>query len=131
MICIIALLILADMKFWIFNRICGISPRDYTRTSMWVIKRQILRFAHENDRLPINFEELLPIPNLANRTTDWWGNPIRYRADPKGIIYLESSGGNVWPRNPREGLPLTYSFPSKKPTGEWSDEMVNLTEENK
>jgi hypothetical protein len=96
---------------------------------MWGIKRRILRFAHENNRLPYSFDELPLIPNLSNKTTDWWGNPIQYKVNAEGIVYLKSSGGNVWGRNPREGLPITRSFPANKPTGEWSDELVELIED--
>lgn len=122
------LLALVFLDFAI-GRCCGVPPRDGTRATMWGIKRRVLRYAHENGKLPTSLENLPEIPRLGNRTTDWWGNPIQFEVDAEGIATLSSAGGRVWGYRPREGEPRVCRFPTKKPNGEWSDELVDFIRE--
>jgi hypothetical protein len=108
------------------SRCCGIPPRDSTRTTMWSIKRRILRYAHENGSLPTTLENLPEIPGHANKTRDWWGNPIRFEVDAGGIVTLSSDGGRSWGYKPQQGAPLVCRFRPKKANGEWSDELVDF-----
>ena len=96
---------------------------------MWGIKRRILKYAHENGRLPKSLVGLPEIPGQGDRTTDWWGNPIKYELSADGFVTLSSAGGTVWFHRPKDGAPLVCRFPSKKPNGEWSDELVPFVED--
>lgn len=115
----------------VIELVCGISPHDDTRTTMWGMKRRILRFAHQNGRLPSSVDELPRIPNMSDKITDWWGNPIHFEVTVEGVVILRSAGGRAMFRNPSEGKPLVRSFPSKTPKGEWADEMVHFYEEDR
>ena len=84
---------------------------------------------HENGRLPTNLDNLPEIPGHGNETTDWWGNPIQFEVDSSGVVTLKSNGGKVWGYKPREGAPVICRFPTKKPTGEWCDELVDFIKE--
>ena len=108
------------------RRCCGVPPRDSTRATMWEVKRRILRYAHENGKLPTSLDGLPEIPAHGKKITDWWGNSIQFEVDSAGIVTLTSAGGRVWGYNPREGAPLVCRFPTKKPTGEWSNELVDF-----
>jgi hypothetical protein len=110
-------------------RTISISPHEDTATTMWMIKRRMLRFAHENNRLPTSLADLSAIPGHRNRNTDWWGNSIRFDVDADGIVTLRSAGGSAWIWNPQEETPLTYRFRAKEPTGNWSNEFVEFIRE--
>lgn len=121
----VAGVVLALVLFnWVFNRCFGIPPHADTATSMWGVKRRILRYAHEHGELPDNLENLPRIPRLRGKTTDWWGNPIQFEVDSEGIATLSSPGGKVLGYHPREGRPIVRKFPTKGPSGEWSGELV-------
>jgi hypothetical protein len=122
---VVAALALVLFTFAI-QRFCGIPPQDSTRAHMWGIKRRVLRFAHENGELPCSLKNLPTIPGLSSKITDWWGNPIQFAVDFEGIATLRSPGGKVWGYRLQEGAPLVCKFPTKKPTGEWSDELVDF-----
>jgi hypothetical protein len=108
----------------------GIEPGSYNRTVMWVIKRRILKFAHQNDRLPKDLSELPIMPGYHNGLNDWWGNPIQLEMDDKGIASLKSAGGILWLHDAKDGVPLALRFPTKTSTGEWSDELVNFLKDD-
>jgi hypothetical protein len=113
----------------LFERFLFMSPQERTRAAMSAIKRRILRFVHQNGRLPSSLDEIPSIPNFFNEITDWWGNRIRFDVDPAGIITLRSPGGRAWCRKASEGMPVVLTFPYKTPTGEWEDELVGFYEE--
>ena len=47
-------------------------PENHTATTMYPLKRQILKFAVAHDRLPHTLSELPPLDGFTNRTTDVW-----------------------------------------------------------
>src|SRR5947199_10387699 len=56
-------------------------PENHTSTYMYPLKTRILRFAKMNNRLPSTLSELPPLDGFINRTTDIWGNEIKYTVD--------------------------------------------------
>ena len=108
----------------------GMRPSDATKTSMWVMKRRIMRYAHEHGRLPTSLSELPDIQGTMNRNVDWWGNPITYVANQDGLVTLRSPGGPVWGYSKREGAPIERSFWARASDGEWSDELVDFIEQH-
>ena len=120
-------LILLD---FIIHRCFGIPPRDFTRANMSCVKCRILKYAHQHGRLPDRLDALPDMPpGYVNETTDWWGNPIHFEVDAQGIVTLGSHGGRAWGYKPRESEPVVCKFPTKKPSGEWSDELVDFISE--
>jgi hypothetical protein len=127
----VVMLAIALLAFdFVFFRTFGIPPRALTRTRMWVIKRRVLQYAHHNGSLPKRIDNLPEMPGYDNETIDWWGNSIHYEVEPDGRVVLSSEGGSVWGYKASEGAPLTCRFPSKDPSGEWSDELVDFIEDN-
>lgn len=97
------------------RRCCGVPPRDSTRATMWEVKRRILRYAHENGKLPTSLDGLPEIPAHGKKITDWWGNSIQFEVDSAGIVTLTSAGGRVWGYNPREAHPSYADFRRRSP----------------
>jgi hypothetical protein len=120
---------------WAFDltstRVFGLSPHEDTYTSMSMIKRRILRYAHEHNRLPNCISELPTVAGHRNKDTDWWGNPIQFEFDCNGIATLTSKGGCSWTWNAKEGMPMVLRFRTKDTHGKWVDEMVEFIEENR
>ena len=84
---LVAVLIALLMLFLIdlgIREYCSVPPLGAIDATIWVIKRRVLRFARENNRLPDNIYNLPEIAGMGNSTTDWWGNQIRFSVDSKG-----------------------------------------------
>jgi hypothetical protein len=91
------------------------SAEARTATTMWGLKRRILRYAREHGRMPASLSDLPPMQGYSNKTTDAWFRPIAYEVDDEGVVTLSS---------PVVGL----SFPSRGSDGRWSDEFVKWSE---
>jgi hypothetical protein len=91
------------------------SAEATTATTMWGLKRRILRYAREHGRLPASLSDLPPMQRYSNRTTDAWFRPIAYEADDEGVVTLSSPV-------------VALSFPSRGADGRWSDELVKWSE---
>jgi hypothetical protein len=91
-----------------------------TATTMSVIKKRILRFAHLNNDLPQSLAGLPEIRGYDNGVVDDWGHAINYEVSPSGLVTLRSSGRG----RDGKGADIVATFPSHDAKGGWSDELV-------
>jgi hypothetical protein len=92
-----------------------VSARATTASTMSVLKRRILRYARNHQRLPARISDLPELPGFTNSSRDAWYRPIRYDVSPEGVVTLSSPA--AW-----------YSFPARSSDGQWSDELVDWLE---
>jgi hypothetical protein len=107
------------------QRLLGVPPHDFTRTRMWGIKRRVLRYAHENNSLPLSLDNIPVIAGHSADVVDWWGNSIEYVKGPNDLIILKSRGGLVPFYRRTEGRPVVCRFYAKRKDGVWEDELCN------
>jgi len=100
-----------------------VPPRELTDAHMWGVKRRIIRYAHEHNRLPSSLQALPKIPGLGAKTTDAWGREITYIVGPGDHVTLSS-------RPPSGAGPdIIRSFRTKNSQREWVAEMEPWTTE--
>ena len=95
---------------------------------MYPLKRRILLFANSNDRLPQTLSELPPLEGFTNRTTDVWGNEIKFIIDGTTVTLLSygkdrKSGGSG------DDLDVIGSFDAKTIDGKWADGTSDVSSE--
>ena len=96
-------------------------PEDYTATTMEPLKTRILRFAKANNRLPDALSDLPPLEGFTNKTTDVWGNEIRYGVSGSTITLI-SYGKDQKPGGSGDDRDVVGVFDSKSVDGKWVDE---------
>lgn len=69
------------LMIWMKIDLGDLPPENFTSTTMYGLKRQILLYAEQNNRLPNTVDELPPIEGFDNRVTDVWGNKIIMQID--------------------------------------------------
>jgi hypothetical protein len=98
----------------------NLPPENYTSSTMYPLKRRILRFANTNDRLPHLLSELPPLEGFTNRTTHVWGNEIKFIVDGTTITLL-SYGKDQEPGGSGDDRDVIGIFDAKTVDGEWAD----------
>src|SRR5207248_57877 len=61
-----------------------------TRGTIWVVKRRILLYAHEKNRLPSSLADIPKLPSFDNSIMDAWGWPLHYQINDNGTVTLKS-----------------------------------------
>ena len=92
---------------------------------MHMSKRRILRYAHQNNRLPDNLDILPEIPGYSNRIKDGWGNKLIYNINSDNTVTLISYGRDGIKRGDGDNKDMAGIFPIKKKNGEWEDDLCN------
>jgi len=99
----------------------GLPPDSATSTDMYVIKRRILHYAKQNNKLPKPVDELPPLEGFVNRNTDYWGNKIVIQIDGT-TVSLISYGKDNKPGGTGANLDMIAVFDAKTRSGTWADE---------
>ena len=101
-------------------------PYDYTTSTMSVIKRRIIIYAHINNQLPRDLSSLPKIEGKSNRILDGWGRPILYHIDEKnGVVTLKSLGESGDPTCKGSKPCIIRKFRPKTEEGQWADELTD------
>jgi type II secretion system (T2SS) protein G len=98
----------------------SLPPENHTSTAMYPLKKRILRFANTHDRPPHALSELPPLEGFTNRTTDVWGNEIKYIVDGTTITLL-SYGKDQRPGGNGDARDVIGIFEAKNVDGKWAD----------
>ena len=101
-----------------------IPPRSLTNTTMWVLKRRILQFAHSHGELPHTLTALPEMQGYDTSTRDEWGRDIVFEVSTSGIVTLRSLGRDGVVGGSGNDADMIGSFPSRDADGRWNDEMV-------
>ncbi len=110
---------LFDLRTYLRTLECG-----STETTMWVIKRRILRFAQSHNKLPQSLSELPNMTGYDNSVSDQWGRAITYEVSSSGLVTLTSLGRDGKVDGSGKGGDIVATFPSHDTKGGWSDELV-------
>jgi hypothetical protein len=116
-----ALILLLLAAFFLVDTI---PPRSLTVTRMFVTKRRILQFAHQNNKLPSTLAELPAMPGYDTETTDAWKRPLDYSTDDSGVVTLRSLGADKRPGGDGDNRDMTGVFISRDAQGNWQEELT-------
>ena len=119
---VVGILFLAEMCL-----VETVPPRSLTATRMHMVKRRILRYAREHNRLPPDLSVLPQIEGYDNSIHDAWGNTLIYEVDAEGMVTLKSFGKDGIAGGTGNDKDIVRSFPSRDSKGQWSDELVDWT----
>ena len=109
------------LTIWVKADFGEFTPDSSTTTTMYVLKRRILHFAKENNKLPNTIDELPEIEGFDNRDTDGWGWKIKMKIDGSEVSLISYGKDNL-PGGGAANLDLIAIFEAKKKSGEWADE---------
>ncbi|MFZ2642307.1 MAG: type II secretion system protein GspG [Verrucomicrobiia bacterium] len=101
-----------------------IPPTSQTADAIHMCKRRIQRYAIEHNALPSALIETKEIEGYDNSIKDAWGRPIIYGVDTNGLVTLASLGKDNKPGGTGDGADMIGVYPSRQPSGRWSDELV-------
>ena len=116
----------SDFLGLIFDRA---SNDTMTRTRMWVVKRRILAYAHQNNRLPASLAEIPVMPGYDNSIEDGWGRALHYEVSGNGTVTLSSLGRDGLPGGEGDDADIVVKFATKTTDGRWSDPLVEWSRE--
>lgn len=101
-----------------------IPPTSLTVSRMFVTKRRIMEFAHQQNRLPSSLAELPPwLPNHDSKTTDAWKRPLDYSVDATGLVTLRSLGADQQPGGEGDNRDFVGVFSTRDSQGKWRNEL--------
>lgn len=100
-----------------------IPPESMTVTRMYVIKRQIVRFARSQGHIPRDIRGL-PTIKFDNEIVDGWGRTIRYSIDSDGSVVLVSLGRDGIKGGINADADIVRKFFPRMADGSWADETV-------
>jgi hypothetical protein len=100
-----------------FAWVCGISPYEMTHTAMVETFVRINQYAEVHRSLPPSLDVLPKRDGYANRTTDGWNRPLRYRVTSNGVITLQSFGADGKPGGSGENADIVQSYLSRRIDG--------------
>jgi hypothetical protein len=106
-----------------------IPPSGVTHSSIHMCKRRVQRYAIEHNVLPTTLNETKEIEGFNTAIEDYWGHPILYSVDAKGLVTLSSYGKDNKPGGTGDDADLVGVYPSRQPNGKWSDESVQWTKD--
>jgi hypothetical protein len=109
------------LMLWMKADLGDVYPDSATSTSMYVIKRRILHYAKENNKLPHSVDELPVLEGFFNHNTDYWGGKIIIQVEGT-TVSLISYGKDMKPGGTGENLDLIAIFEAKTSSGSWADE---------
>jgi hypothetical protein len=94
-----------------------IAPVETTQTAMGETFARINIYAEANKAVPQSLEALPRREGYANRITDGWNRPLRYRETEDGIITLTSFGADGKQGGGGVNADISQSYYSKRPDG--------------
>lgn len=109
------------LMLWMKADLGEVYPDSITSTTMHVIKRRILHYGKQNNRLPSSVEELPDLKGFYSSNTDYWGGKIMIRVDGTKVSLI-SYGKDMKPGGKGANLDLIAVFDAKASTGAWADE---------
>ncbi|HEX3999588.1 MAG TPA: type II secretion system protein GspG [Pirellulales bacterium] len=122
---LLATLVVAGCESLSASLVDRVPPRALTESTERVLKRRILKYARQHDRLPPDLAALDEMPGYDNDTTDAWGNPILYTVGSDGSVTLTSFGSDGKPGGTGDAADIINRFAPKQADGTWSDELVD------
>lgn len=102
-----------------------IPPRSLTHGAMHMSKRRILRYAHQNNKLPENIDILPEISEYSNRIKDAWNRKLIYNINQDNTITLISYGRDGIQGGDGDSKDMIGIFSYKKENGEWENELCD------
>ena len=106
-----------------------IPPVSQTYGAIHMCKRRIQLYAMEHNALPSSLSEIEEINGYDNSIKDAWGHPIIYNVDKDGLVTLTSLGRDNKPSGIGDNRDMVGIYPSRRPDGKWSDEMVEWSKD--
>lgn len=103
----------------------AVPPKPLTHGAIHMSKRRVLRYAHQNNKLPENLEILPEIPGKSNRIKDAWGRKLIYIINHDNTITLISYGKDGIINGEGDNKDMIGIFYYKKKNGRWEDELCN------
>lgn len=103
-----------------------IPPNSRTKTTIFAVKRRILRYAHTHNHLPADLSVLPVLEGKGNSVLDGWGQPIVYEVDLQENVTLMSFGKDRASGGVNENTDTFCTFPTRDARGEWRDELEVL-----
>ena len=98
-------------------------PRASTGTTMWVMKRRVIRFAEAHGHLPASVDELPEIPGKRNSLRDAWGRRIKMSINGTQVTFT-SLGRDNQPGGEGDDADMIGIFETSRREGGWEEELV-------
>jgi len=96
-------------------------PDSSTTTTMYIMKRKVLHYAKEKNKLPKTVEDLPYLEGFSNSNTDSWGHVINMHINGSEVT-LSSLGKDNKPGGKKSNLDLVAIFDAKTKNGSWANE---------
>ena len=109
------------LNLWARADLSGFTPDSATSTTMYVLKRRVLHYAKQNNKLPHSADELPVLEDFYNTNTDYWGNKIIIQIDGTTVTLI-SYGKDRKPGGTGANLDLIAAFEAMTSSGAWADE---------
>jgi hypothetical protein len=106
-----------------------IPPGALTATRMQALKRRVLQYARAHDRLTSSLAALPPMEGYDNSVKDGWKRDILFEISAAGVVSFSSLGRDGVVGGSGESADIVRSFPSRDAQGNWSDEVVEWSED--
>ena len=101
-----------------------VPPRSQTDCAMHMSRRRILRYAAKHNALPAKISETEEIAGYDKSIKDAWGHDLIYTIATNGDVTVMSLGKDNRLGGSNDDADMVGVFPSKKPDGSWSEELV-------
>ena len=126
---IILLIVAAVVATLAFSLAEVIPSRSLTATRMQVIKRRVLQYARAHGKLPESLAALPAIEGYDSSIRDGWKRGILFEVSKSSVITLRSLGRDGKVGGTGDDADIIRSFPARDAQGQWSDEMVEWSED--
>ncbi len=92
------------------------------------MKKRVIRFAQDHDRLPTTVDELPKDLDTYNGVLDGWQRPITMTVNGSRVTFT-SLGRDGAPGGADEDADIIGEFDARREDGTWQDESVKWTRE--
>jgi len=99
-----------------------------TESTMVAIRKRLLLFARENDRLPKTLSELKASQTYDDKLIDAWGFEIEYLIESNNVVQLRSLGADHTTGGIRKAADIVRRLAAKNSDGSWNDEFAEWLE---
>jgi hypothetical protein len=89
----------------------------------------VLRYAQAHGQLPASLAALPPMEGYDSSVQDGWKRDIVFEVSASGVVSFRSLGRHAAVGGSGEDADIVRSFPSRDAQGNWSNEMVEWTED--
>ncbi len=111
------------------SNIDPIPPRSVTATRMHAMKRRVLQYAKAHDELPKSLATLPKMEGYDSSLKDGWKRDILFRVADSTVVSLRSLGRDGVIGGSGEDADIVRSFRARDAGGNWSDELVDWSED--